>query len=186
MCSKIFFSLFTFDLENPSVTESVTDAMWIHGPICESLEVLDTGIEQICDLFKALLCQPSTYPLLICGGKWMREQNLLIVLMLLVLRVPVEHISADYVSCVQNMQTDEGCFKTRGEADLVRAMVEKKAEWVGAIKNHLDDRYDGVEAYLTRGGFTLEEIGSLRKALQASSPRTKSDDRDRHKNVEKS
>ncbi|KAG9962171.1 hypothetical protein KCU61_g4953, partial [Aureobasidium melanogenum] len=160
------------------VTQPVTDAMWVRGPIGESLEVLDTGVEQICDLFKALLCQIPMYPLLICGGKWMREQNLLIVLILLVLRVPVEHISADYVSCVQNMQTREGCFKTRGEADLVRAMVEKKAAWAGAIKNHLDVRYGGVETYLMRGGVTVEEIGSLREALQASGSRTLLDDKE--------
>lgn len=184
MCSKIFFSLFTFDLENPSVTESVTDAMWVHGPIGETLEVLDTGIEQICDLFKALLCNTSSYPLLICGGKWMREQNLLIVLILLVLRVPVEHISADYVSCVQGLQTDKGCFKSKGEADLVRAMVEKKAEWIPAIRNHLDDRYSGVEAYLTQGGVTLKEIGSLREALQASSSRVEVHDKDGYKIAE--
>lgn len=155
-------------MTNPSVTEPVTDAMWVHGPIGESLEVLDTGVEQICDLFKALLCQPPTYPLLICGGKWMRDQNLLVVLILLVLGVPVECIAADYVSCVQKLQIDASQFKSKGEADLVRTMVEKKAEWVNAITNHLDDVYEGIESYLKRGGVTMQEIDSLREALQES------------------
>ncbi|KAG9671534.1 hypothetical protein KCU99_g4725, partial [Aureobasidium melanogenum] len=181
---KIVFAIYTSDLESPSVTEPVTDAMWAHGPIVETLEVLDTGLELICDLFKALLCDTSTYPVLICGGKWMRDQNLLVVLILLVLRVPVEHIAADYVSCVQGLRIDSNRFKTKGEGELVRAMVEKKAEWVGAIKNHLDDKYGVVEGYLVRGGMTLEEIGSLREALQASGPRTSSDDEKRHKTAE--
>lgn len=173
--SKIFFSMFTLDLENPSVVAPVAEAVWVNGPIGETLEVLDTGVKQICDLFKALLCQASMYPILICGARWMREQNLLVVLILLVLRVPVEHIAADYMACVQGLQIDPGRFKSRGEADLVQAMVEKKAEWVVAIRKHLDDKYGGAEGYLTRGGVTLEEIGSLREALQASDSRKEAD-----------
>ncbi|KAG9945982.1 hypothetical protein KCU85_g6850, partial [Aureobasidium melanogenum] len=172
---KIFFSMFTLDLENPSVVAPVAEAVWVNGPIGETLEVLDTGVKQICDLFKALLCQASMYPILICGARWMREQNLLVVLILLVLRVPVEHIAADYMACVQGLQIDPGRFKSRGEADLVQAMVEKKAEWVVAIRKHLDDKYGGAEGYLTRGGVTLEEIGSLREALQASDSRKEAD-----------
>lgn len=172
--------MFTFDLEKSSVIAPVQDAIWAHGPVGESLEVLDTGVEQIRDLFKGLLCNTSTYPLLISGGKWMRDQNLLVVLTLLVCNVPVEHVAADYISCIEGLRIDEGCFKSKGEAELVRAMVETKAEWVGAIKNHLDDRYGGVEGYLRQGGVTLEEIGSLRKALQALGLRTEPDDKDRH------
>ncbi|KAG9693448.1 hypothetical protein KCU95_g6325, partial [Aureobasidium melanogenum] len=153
----------------------VAEAVWVNGPIGETLEVLDTGVKQICDLFKALLCQASMYPILICGARWMREQNLLVVLILLVLRVPVEHIAADYMACVQGLQIDPGRFKSRGEADLSQAMVEKKAEWVVAIRKHLDDKYGGAEGYLTRGGVTLEEIGSLREALQASDSRKEAD-----------
>ncbi|KAH0351849.1 hypothetical protein KCU81_g2103, partial [Aureobasidium melanogenum] len=153
----------------------VAEAVWVNGPIGETLEVLDTGVKHICDLFKAPLCQASIYPVLICGARWMREQNLLVVLILLVLRVPVEHITADYISCVQGLQIDEGRFKSRGEADLVRAMVEKEAEWVMAVKNHVDDSYGGAEGYLTRGGVTLEEMGSLRDALQASGSRKEAD-----------
>lgn len=163
------------------MTESVTDAMWTHGPIGESLEVLDTGVEQICDLFKALLCNAPTYPLLICGGRWLRDQNLLVVLILLVLRVPVECITADYISCVQRLQIDASQFKSKGEADFVVAMVEKKAEWAVAIKNNLDDKFGGVEGYLTRGGVTLEEMGTLQEAFQVSGSRTGPDEKDRHK-----
>ncbi|KAH0023892.1 hypothetical protein KCU78_g5262, partial [Aureobasidium melanogenum] len=181
---KIFFSIFTLDMENPSIVAPVADAIWAHGPIGETLEVLDTSVQQICDLFKALLCDTSTYPVLICGGKWMRDQNLLVVLILLLLRVPVEYIAADYVSCVQGLRIDSNRFKSKAEGELVRAMVEKKAEWVGAIKNHLDDKYGGVEGYFVRGGMTMQEIGSLREALQASGPRTSSDDEKRHKTAE--
>ncbi|KAK6001224.1 hypothetical protein QM012_002555 [Aureobasidium pullulans] len=181
---KIFFSMITLDSENPSIVAPVADSMWVHGPIGESLEVLDTGIEQICDLFKALLCRTSMYPVLVCGSKWMREQNLLTVLVLLVLRVPVEHISADFVSCVQNLQIDPSQFKSKAEAELVRAIVETKAQWVGAIKNHLDEKYGGVDEYFTRGGVTLQEMDSFREALQAPGLKIELDVKNRHKTAD--
>ncbi|TIA57802.1 hypothetical protein D6C76_10726, partial [Aureobasidium pullulans] len=95
---KILFGMFTSHLDDPALVKPVIDVMIARGPIRESLDVLDTARQQICELFDTVLCHNTTYPLLICGGKLMRDRNLLVVLLLLLLDVPVQHISTNFVS----------------------------------------------------------------------------------------
>ncbi|CAD0112279.1 unnamed protein product [Aureobasidium uvarum] len=156
-------------MHNSTVTEPVTDAMWASGSTGESLEVLDAAKTQICELFSGVLCHASSYPVLICGSHWMREQNLLAVLILLLLQVPVECISADYALSVQDVLADSRGSKSKAETQFIKDMVGSRTQWVNAIKEHLDNTYSGVEAYLMKGGLTSFEIGVLRETIQASS-----------------
>lgn len=154
-------------MDNPSVVEPVTDVVYARGPIGESIDILDTARQQICELFNTLICEYNTYPLLICGDKWMRDQNLLAVLILLLLDVPVEHISADYVASVQSLPTDSDHCNSKGEAGFVESMVSTRGQWVDAIKEHLDKSYGYAGAYLSQGSVTSRTFSSLRNVLQA-------------------
>ncbi|CAD0094273.1 unnamed protein product [Aureobasidium vineae] len=156
-------------MNSPAVTEPVTDAMCASGPTGESLEVLDAANIQICELFSGVLCHASSYPVLLCGSHWLREQNLLAVLIFLLLQVPVECVSADYVLSVQDVLAGSSGSESKAEAQFMQDMVETRAQWVSAIKEHLDSTYGGVEGVSDKGGLTLEEIGLVRKTLQASS-----------------
>jgi hypothetical protein len=159
--------MFTFNLNNPAVVEPVTDVILARGPIGESLDILDTARQQICELFDTVLSQDTVYPLLVCGGKLMKDQNLLVVLILLLLDVPVEYISTNFVSSVQGLQIDLRQCDTKGEFELGQAMLCAREQWVGAIKEHLDSVYGGAGEYVSQGSVTPQTLGSLRDALQA-------------------
>lgn len=158
--------MFTFNLNNPALIQPVTDVILARGPVGDSIDVLDTARQQICELFDAMLCRANVYPLLICGGKLMRDQNLLAILILLLLNTPVEHISTNIVSSVEGLQIDLGQCKNKGEFELGQAMVSARHQWVGAIKDHLDEVYGGAEAYLLQGSVTKQSLDSLRDALR--------------------
>ncbi|THW59688.1 hypothetical protein D6D19_06908 [Aureobasidium pullulans] len=147
----------------------VTDVIIARGPIRESLDVLDTARQQICELFDTVLCHNTTYPLLICGGKLMRDQNLLVVLLLLLLDVPVQHISTNFVSSVQDLQIDLSQCENEGVLEIGQAMVSTRDQWVGAMKEHLDKSYRGVGEYFLQGSVNLQMLSGLRDALQAGS-----------------
>jgi hypothetical protein len=155
-------------MNNPSVVEPVTDIVYARGPIGESLDILDTARPQICELFNTLLCQDIADPLLICGDKWMRDQNMLAVHLLLLLDVPVKHISADYIASVQSLPIDQSQCKSRGEFAFIEAMVSTREQWVEAIKELLDKSYGGVGGYLSQGDLTSQAFSCLRNVLQAN------------------
>jgi hypothetical protein len=161
--------MFTLDMNNPSVVKPVMDVVYARGPIGETLDILDTARPQICELFNILLCQDSAYPLLICGDKWMRDQNMFAVLLLLLLDVPVEHISADYTASVQSLPIDQSHCNSKGEFGFVEAMVATRERWVDAMKEHLDQVYGGIGGYISQGNMTLQASSSLRNVLQAGS-----------------
>jgi hypothetical protein len=147
----------------------VTDVVYARGPIGETLDILDTARKQICELFDTLLCQDHAYPLLICGDKWIRDQNLLAALVLLLLDVPVEHISVDYIASVESFLVDQSQCNSKGEFGFVEAMVSTREQWVDAIKKHLDKSYGGVTGYISQGKATSQTLSSLRNVLQAGS-----------------
>ena len=161
------FGMFTFN--NSALEQPVTDVILARGPMGESLDILDTARQQICEVFNAVLCHDDVYPLLVCGGNLMRDQNLLVVLILLLLDVPVEHISTNFVSLVEDLQIGLDQCKTKGAFELGQAMVSVRHQWVGAIRAHLDKVYGGAEGYLSQGSVTLESLDSLRDALQGGS-----------------
>lgn len=161
--------MFTFNLNNPALIQPVTDVILARGSTGDSIDVLDMARQQICELFNAVLCHDDVYPLLICGGKLMRDQNLLVVLILLLLDVPVELISTNYVSLVEDLQVDLDQCQNKGEFELGQAMVSARHQWVSAIKNHLDKLYGGVEGYLSQGGVTKQSLNSLQDALLGGS-----------------
>jgi hypothetical protein len=158
--------MFTLNMDNPSVVDPVTDVVYARGPIGNSLDILDTARPQICELFDTLLSQDNAYPLLICGDKWMRDQNLLAVLILLLLDIPVEHISADHIASVQSLPADQSQCNSKGEFAFVEAMVSTRELWVDAIKAHLDKSYGGAAEYISQGNVTSQTFSSLRSVLQ--------------------
>jgi len=159
--------MLTWNLDNPSLTEAVTDVVYARGPIVESIDVLDSANQQICELFNMIIGHGDAYPLLICGGNMMRDQHLIVFLMLLLLELPVDHIQNHFILSVQRLRIDSP--QTAGESEFLNAMLLPKEQWVSSVKQHLDDKYGGAEAYLILGGITPKTRESLTQILRIGS-----------------
>ncbi|THX00023.1 hypothetical protein D6D13_09786 [Aureobasidium pullulans] len=141
----------------------VTDVIYARGPIHETFDVLDTAQTEICDLFSDVLSRDHTYPLMICGKNFMRDQSLLLLLILLLIGVPLEHIQNDFGFTVQQI---ESCpSQNKGESDFLKAILLTDKHWISAVAQYLDESFGGIENYLISGGVSRRAISAIRKML---------------------
>lgn len=158
--------ILSMSLNSPAAKDLIKEVMQARGPIMESFDILDTAGEHMRELFTNILSDARAYPILICGQAMMRYHNLLVVLILLLLDVPLECIRDDYVATLDYLQS--GPTASTSEKEFVTAIHLTKQQWAGALKQHLDMKYGGVDAYLASIGVTANKRDAVRVALRNS------------------
>lgn len=93
----------------------------------------------------------------------MRDQSLLLLLILLLIGVPLEHIQNDFGSTVQQI---ESCpSQNKGESDFLKAILLTDKYWISAVAQYVDESFGGIENYLISGGVSRMAINAIRKML---------------------
>lgn len=109
---------------------------------------LDFSQGEICSCFR-ILAEPENYPILIHCTQGKDRTGLIVLLVLLLLEVDVEAITADYVVSERELEVArESRMKEIRSIGLGEEFAGCPQGFVGAMKAYLDGKWGGVEGYL--------------------------------------
>lgn len=109
---------------------------------------LDFSKAEILSCFK-LLAESSSYPVLLHCTQGKDRTGLIVLLTLLLLDVPVEAITADYMASERELEVErESRMKEITSIGLGEEFAGCPSAFVGAMKSYLDGKWGGVEEYL--------------------------------------
>lgn len=113
---------------------------------------LDHGASEIRRIF-TVLADSSNYPILIHCTQGKDRTGLVVILLLLLLNVPLEAISADYTASEKELESEkESRMEDIRRVGLGEEFAACPAGFVQEIARHLQDVYGGVNGYLRRIG----------------------------------
>lgn len=148
------------------------DVMLPRGLVGMGFDTLDQSGEEIAQALRAFT-QPSSLPVLVHCTQGKDRTGLTVALCLLVLGVPLEAVSHDYM-LTQPALNDEAPPEERRARLAEIEDIGLTPEWgdcppdfVARVAGHLQDRYGGVDRYLDGIGFGSQERDRFRKLLAA-------------------
>lgn len=113
---------------------------------------LDHGTSELREIFTTL-ADSSNYPILIHCTQGKDRTGLVVVLLLLLLEVPLEAISADYVLSENELESErDSRMEEMRRVGFGEEFARCPAGFVQDIAEHLQDVYGGVQGYLKRTG----------------------------------
>ena len=161
----------TDDRNDPALQEKSRDLVWKRSNVDDNTLVLILSAPIIGRLFNEVLCKPDFYPIVISGDRIMRDNSLLVFLLLLVLDTPFSVIEHIY------LQVSEGLpFKLDEESDRqwesncrfeASAWAQDRSRWASVLRQRLEGRYGSVSAYFTTIGVTEATRNSIKETLLA-------------------
>jgi len=110
---------------------------------------------------------PANYPILIHCTQGKDRTGLIIALILLLLSIPAEAISQDYVMSEEELLPEkESRLKEIRSIGLTDDFAGCPEDWIAKMEGHLQDKYGGVRGYCRSIGFFNEEQDELVEILR--------------------
>jgi hypothetical protein len=156
---------------SPDLAKKAQDMIWNRDSIDESFAILTTSAPLIGRLFNDILCQATSYPLIISGDFMLRDSGLLMFLLLLLLEVPFSAIGKAYVRVA-------GDFALRSKEIGVQdtpvndARAANREHWAGELSRRLVARYGSTSAYFDLAGVTGATRTKIKDILLVSEEKT--------------
>ncbi len=146
------------------------EVMRPRGLVGLGLDTVDASTAEIATALKALL-EPMSLPMLVHCTQGKDRTGLVVSLVLMILDVPLEAIDYDY------MLSDEALLPERAERlreireiGLPDDFGDAHPDMIRRTVEHMDAKYDGLEAYLDGIGFTKAHREHLRDRLLFRQP----------------
>lgn len=173
LCWSLFYCLtsklvgyMALGYRNDAISIMSRDVMVPRGLVGLGIDTLDSAHGEIKQIFD-VLCTPSSWPILIHCTQGKDRTGAIILLLLLLMRVPEDVMTKDYMrSEVELLPELDERMKEITEIGLTEEFAGCPKEFVPRMVEHIDQRYGGVEGYLTTTGVTKEQLKSLREILQ--------------------
>ncbi|KAH0341798.1 hypothetical protein KCU81_g6077, partial [Aureobasidium melanogenum] len=161
----------TKDRKDPALLEISRNLVWKRSNLDDNSLILILSGPIIGRLFNEVLCKPDFYPLIISGDRIMRDNSLLVFLLLLILDVPFSAIEHVYLQLSEGLPfvLDEESNK-QWEKDVrfeASAWAQDRSRWARMQRQRLDGRYGSVSAYFTTIGVTEATRNSIKEILLA-------------------
>lgn len=147
---RIFLHILSLGQSHPSVPDSVAAAIYSRGAIQETIDILDASFSEIGVLLNTLSRDMKTYPVLLCGHASLRNQNLLVFLLLSALAIPIDFIQDDIATSIDEFEPVS--HQSEGETEFLKDIVKTKTYLITALHQHLTKRYGSVDGYLGIAG----------------------------------
>nr|POE71914.1 hypothetical protein CFP56_11790 [Quercus suber] len=133
------------------------------GSIDETKRVLDATPSQIGELFNSVLADPLAYPLVLAGGRLLRDPSILLLLILLLLGVPFEHINQAVTAVFDEVASNPRPYDI--EVNGFQEFLATRKEWVNAIREHIDVEHAGIVTYLCKVGVSSDSMAAIKEIL---------------------
>ena len=142
-----------------------TQVMVPRGLIRLGLDTLDHSTREIKSCFD-ILADPGAYPALVHCTQGKDRTGLVILLVLLLCGVGREAAEAEYALSERELEPErEERLEEIRKVGLDETFAGCPAEFVETVVNHLDERYGGVEKYLTGIGVGAETQQRVRAIM---------------------
>ena len=141
------------------------DVVQPRGIIGLGKDSIDTCGPEFLRIFH-IMADPNNYPVLIHCTQGKDRTGLTIILLLLLLDVPVEKITADYVASEEELRCErDSRIKELREYGLDDNFADCPQNFVVEISDHLDSTYGGIHQYLEQIGVSKEMQDGVRHAM---------------------
>ena len=111
----------------------------------DSIDYCGKEIAQAMDIF----ANPARYPIMSHCTQGKDRTGLLVALLLLLLDVPIEAITYDYTLSETELEPEmEARLAEIREINLSEEFAKTPKEWIPKMKEHLDEKYGGINKYL--------------------------------------
>ncbi|KAF2972579.1 hypothetical protein GQX73_g986 [Xylaria multiplex] len=138
------------------------------GLVGLSLITLDESGPEIAEALQILTSTPAPNPTLVHCTQGKDRTGMIVALALLILRVPADAISHDYLLSQAGLARErEHRVAEMVQIGLTPAWGDCPPEFVERVRGHLDVRYGGVKGYLDSIGFGAEDRARLVDVLGA-------------------
>ena len=105
-----------------------------------------------------ILADPLQYPVIVHCTQGKDRTGLVVILLLLMLGIPLDAITNDYVASEAELRSDkEARMREINELGLSEEFAGTPSDFVSQISRHVEDRYEGLVPYLQCIGLTSEE-----------------------------
>ena len=132
-----------------------------------AIDTLEFSKAEISNVF-SILCDESSYPVLVHCTQGKDRTGLIILLALLLCGVSKEAIRKDYMLSRSELQPEkeQKLIEIRS-IGLPDSYADCQADWVSAVCEHIDSRFGGVEEYLGGCGVTKEQQSAFTDLFSA-------------------
>ena len=158
-------SLMALGYRNAAIGILGREVMAPRGLIGLGKDTLDYGTNELRQIF-FLLADPATYPILIHCTQGKDRTGLVIMLLLLLLDVPVDAISADYMASERELGSEkEARMKEIQSVGLGEAFAGCPEGFVNEMLRHINQNHLKLDTYLRTIGADSEVQESIRHQL---------------------
>ena len=145
-----------------------SEVMQPRGLTVLGMDTLDSSGKEIRQIFE-ILGQRSTYPLLIHCTQGKDRTGIIVVLLLLLANVVLSAISEDYHLSESELLPEKAeRMKDIEAVGLSEDFAECPPDFVDRIVEHIEQKYGGIQKYLTRIGVDAQLQKTLLESLIVS------------------
>ncbi|KAI1138979.1 tyrosine/serine protein phosphatase [Hypoxylon sp. FL0543] len=163
---KMIF-LFLLGYRTQAISLVSQAVMLPQGLVGMGLITVDESGAEIAEALRALI-EPSTLPILVHCTQGKDRTGLIVVLALMVLGVPTEAITHDYMLSQAGLEPErEARLEEFREIGLTAEWADCPQHFVARVEDHIDTKYGGIDGYLDSIGFADSERRRLIEVLGA-------------------
>lgn len=106
----------------------------------------------------------SRYPLLTCGDFILRDNALLIFVLLLLLEIPIAEVETIYMRMTEQLlaKIDR---PDSVNADIIAAWTKNRPRWTAALIKRLESKYGSIPAYFWAAGITEQTKSRIKSVF---------------------
>jgi hypothetical protein len=156
---------------SPELAQKAQEIIWNRDSIDESFAILTTSAPLIGRVINDVLCDATSYPLIISGDFMLRDSGILMFLVLLLLEVPLTAIENAYVRIAEDFALR--CKEMGVKDTLINdARAANRQHWARELSRRLIAKYGSTSAYLDLAGVSGAKRTKIKDILLVSEEKT--------------
>ena len=163
-----FMSLMAFGHRSRAIGILGKEVMAPRGLIGLGEDTLDHSSKELYEIF-SVLADSNSYPLLVHCTQGKDRTGLVVVLLLLLLKVPIDSIVVDYLASEKQLDSEQASRLAEiRQMGLPDDFIGCPDNFVEEVKNHLDSVYGGLEKYFEAIGVDNTMQAKIRENTKAT------------------
>lgn len=157
-------------IQDHSMLQQSRDLVWNRDSIDDLFLVLESSATLIGKLFNNVLSKEDMYPLVISGDRAMRDNTLIVFLLLLMLNIPFSSMDRTYLEITNGLPLD---LADGSDADWAQRLQnacwgENRSIWTRELCRRINTKYGSASKLFTVMGVSAETIDSIKGILLSS------------------
>jgi protein-tyrosine phosphatase len=157
--------LYAFGYRNQAISVLGTNVMAQRGLTGLAEDSLEHCTAEVKAVFN-VLADVKSYPLIVHCTQGKDRTGLIVLLVLMLLGAPLQAIDQDYMLSESELKPErEERLKEIAEIGLPESFAGCDPQWAGQVSGWINEKYGGIESYLTRCGVSEAQMGAVRSTL---------------------